>query len=279
MTEKTQGHGYFRKKKWAKGLVSGIAVAGIVAFSAGSAFADEAVQPESKNDNNIYATQAGKATGNQSVAIDNGAVTKAAEKAKEAGVNVSETQIVDKGTDTTAPKLEQSKSEIKQDQDKQVKELEEATTKQVENNTAFNEAQKAIQANNQFVADEKAKHEGETTVTVTNDSSTATDGSADQNKKATQTAKQVLSDNKKAVADYLVEKGNYDTTVEQATALNKAVESASEQLKKEKVDVKVVTRTVSSVAEVEALKKQNDQAIATAKGKVELNKALMAAYT
>ena len=279
MTEKTQGHGYFRKKKWAKGLVSGIAVAGIVAFSAGSVFADEAVQPESKNDNNIYATQAGKATGSQSVAIDNGAVTKAAEKAKEAGVNVSETQIVDKGTDTTAPKLEQSKSEIKQDQDKQVKELEEATTKQVENNTAFKEAQKAIQANNQFVADEKAKHEGETTVTVTNDSSTATDGSADKNKKATQTAKQVLSENQQAVTKYQDEKSKYDATVEQATALNKAVESASEQLKKEKVDVKVVTRTVSSVAEVEALKKQNDQAIAAAKGKVELNKALMAAYT
>ena len=203
MAEKTQGHGYFRKKKWAKGLVSGIAVAGIVAFSAGSVLADEAVQPESKNDNNAYAKQAGKTTGSQSVAIDNGAVTKAAEKAKEAGVNVSETQIVDKGTDTTAPKLEQSKSEIKQDQDKQVKELEEATTKQVENNTAFKEAQKAIQANNQFVADEKAKHEGETTVTVTNDSSTATDGSADKNKKATQTAKQVLSDNQQAVTKYL----------------------------------------------------------------------------
>ena len=279
MTEKTKGHGYFRKKKWAKGLASGIAIAGFVAFSAGSAFADEAVQPESKNDNNIYATQAGKATGSQSVAIDNGAVTKAAEKAKEAGVNVSETQIVDKGIDATAPKLEQSKSEIKQDQDKQVKQLEEATTKQVENNTAFKEAQKAIQANNQFVADEKAKHEGETTVTVTNDSSTATDGSADKNKKATQTAKQVLSENQQAVTKYQDEKSKYNATVEQATALNKAVESASEQLKKEKVDVKVVTRTVSSVAEVEALKKQNDQAIATAKGKVELNKALMAAYT
>ena len=279
MTEKTQGHGYFRKKKWAKGLVSGIAVAGIVAFSVGSAFADEAVQPESKNDNNIYATQAGKATGSQSVAIDNGAVTKAAEKAKEAGVNVSETQIVDKGTDTTAPKLEQSKSEIKQDQDKQVKELEEATTKQVENNTAFNEAQKAIQANNQFVADEKAKHEGETTVTVTNDSSTATDGSATQNKKATQTAKQVLSENQQAVSTYLEEKGKYEATVKQATELNQAVETATAELKKSDVTVSVVTRTVSSVAEVEALKKQNDQAIATAKGKVELNKALMAAYT
>ena len=279
MTVKTQGHGYFRKKKWAKGLVSGIAVAGIVAFSAGSAFADEAVQPESKNDNNIYATQAGKATGSQSVAIDNGAVTKAAEKAKEAGVNVSETQIVDKGTDTTAPKLEQSKSEIKQDQDKQVKELEEATTKQVENNTAFKEAQKAIQANNEFVADEKAKHEGETTVTVTNDSSTATDGSATQNKKATQTAKKVLAENQQAVSTYLEEKGKYEATVKQATELNQAVETATAELKKSDVTVSVVTRTVSSVAEVEALKKQNDQAIAAAKGKVELNKALMAAYT
>ncbi len=279
MTEKTQGHGYFRKKKWAKGLVSGIAVAGIVAFSAGSVLADEAVQPESKNDNNTYAKQAGKATGSQPVAIDNSAVTKAASTAKQAGVVVSETPSVDKGTDTTAPKLEQSKSEIKQDQSKQVKELEETTTKQVKNNEAFQEAQEAIHANNQFVADEKAKHEGATTVTVTNDGSTATDGSADQNKKATQTAKQVLSDNQQAVTKYLGEKAKYDATVEQATALNKSVESASEQLKKEKVDVKVVTRTVSSVAEVEALKKQNDQAIATAKGKVELNKALMAAYT
>ena len=279
MTEKTQGHGYFRKKKWAKGLVSGIAVAGIVAFSAGSVLADEAVQPETKNDNNAYAKQAGKTTGSQSVAIDNGAVTKAADNAKKAGVVVSETPSVDKGTDTTSSSLAQSKSEIKQDQDKQVKELEETTTKQVKNNEAFQDAQEAIQANNQFVADEKAKHEGETTVSVTNDSSTATDGSADQNKKATQTAKQVLSDNQQAVTKYLGEKSKYDATVKQATALNKAVESASEQLKKEKVDVKVVTRTVSSVAEVEALKKQNEQAIATAKGKVELNKALMAAYT
>ena len=280
MTEKTKGHGYFRKKKWAKGLVSGIAVAGIVAFSAGSVLADEAVQPESKNDNNAYAKQAGKTTGSlDGVVTDNGVVTKAAGKAKEAGVNVSENQPVDKGTDTTPTKLEQSKSEIKQDQDKQVKELEATTAKQVQNNEAFKEAQEAIHANNKFVADEKAKHEKETTVTVTNDGSTATDGTASKNKEAVTTAKKVLSENKKAVADYLVEKGNYDTTVKQATILNKAVESASEQLKKAKVDVKVVTRTVSSVKEVEALQKKNDQAIAAAKGKVELNKAIMAAYT
>lgn len=279
MTEKTKGHGYFRKKKWAKGLASGIAIAGFVAFSAGSAFADEAVQPESKNDNNMYATQAGKATGSQPVAIDNTAVSKAAEKAKEAGVNVSEGHPVDKGTDTTAPKLEQSKSEIKQDQDKQVKGLEETTIKQVENNTAFKEAQEAIQANNQFVADEKAKHEGATTVTVTNDGSTATDGSAAQNKKATQTAKQVLSENQQAVTKYLGEKSKYDATVKQAAILNQAVEAAATDLKKQDVTVNVVTRTVSSVAEVEALQKKNEQAIATAKGKIELIKALLDAYS
>lgn len=279
MTEKTKGHGYFRKKKWAKGLASAIAIAGFVSFSAGSAFADEAVQPESKNDNNMYATQAGKATGSQPVAIDNTAVSKAAEKAKEAGVNVSEGHPVDKGTDTTAPKLEQSKSEIKQDQDKQVKGLEETTTKQVQNNEAFKGAQEAIHANNQFVADEKAKHGGETTVSVTNDSSTATDGTADQNKKATQTAKQVLSDNQQAVTKYLGEKSKYDATVKQATILNQAVETADTELKKQGVTVNVVTRTVSSVAEVEALQKQNEQAIATAKRKVELNKALLDAYS
>ena len=279
MTEKTKGHGYFRKKKWAKGLASAIAIAGFVSFSAGSAFADEAVQPESKNDNNMYATQAGKATGSQPVAIDNTAVVTAAEKAKEAGVNISENQAVDKRTDTTAPKLEQSKSEIKQDQDKQVQELEATTTKQVKNNEAFQEAQEAIHANNQFVADEKAKHEGATTVTVTNDSSTATDGTADKNKKATQTAKQVLSDNQQAVTKYLGEKSKYDATVKQATILNQAVETAATGLKKQDVTVNVVTRTVSSVAEVEALQKQNEQAIATAKGKVELNKALLDAYS
>ena len=279
MTEKTQGHGYFRKKKWAKGLVSGIAVAGIVAFSAGSVLADEAVQPEIENDNNMYATQAGKATGSQSVVIDNTAVTKAASTAKQAGVVVSETSSIDKGTNTTSSSLEQSKAEIKQDQTKQIKALEETTAKQVENNTAFKEAQQAIQANNQFVADEKGKHEGSTTVTVTNDGSTATDGTATQNKKATQTAKKVLAENQQAVSTYLEEKGKYEATVKQATELNQAVETTTVELKKSDVAVSVVTRTVSSVAEVEALKKLNDQAIATAKGEVELNKAIMAAYT
>ena len=60
------------------------------------------------------------------------------------------------GTNTTSSSLEQSKAEIKQDQTKQIKALEETTEKQVQNNEAFKEAQEAIQANNSFVATEKA---------------------------------------------------------------------------------------------------------------------------
>lgn len=212
------------------------------------------------------------------VAIDNSAVTKAADKAKQAGVVVSETSSIDKGTNTTSSSLEQSKAEIKQDQTKQIKALEETTEKQVQNNEAFKEAQEAIQANNSFVATEKGKHEQSTTVTVTNDGSTATDGTATQNNKATQTAKKVLAGNQQAVSTYLEEKGKYEATVKQATELNQAVEAAAIDLEKKDVTVKVVTRTVSSIAEVEELKKQNDKAIATAKSKVELNKAIMAAY-
>ncbi|WP_157783297.1 hypothetical protein, partial [Streptococcus agalactiae] len=84
-TNNTKGHGYFRKKKWAKGLASGIALAGAVAFSSGAVFADETTssapieaepqavvtQPESTNDNNVYAAQANTSAGTQAVAIDN----------------------------------------------------------------------------------------------------------------------------------------------------------------------------------------------------------------
>ncbi|WP_032459656.1 hypothetical protein, partial [Streptococcus agalactiae] len=71
----TKGHGYFRKKKWAKGLVSGIAITGAVVFSSGAVFADETTssapiepqavvtQPESTNDNNVYAAQANTSAG------------------------------------------------------------------------------------------------------------------------------------------------------------------------------------------------------------------------
>lgn len=286
----TKGHGYFRKKKWAKGLVSGIAITGAVVFSSGAVFADETTssapiepqpvvtQPESTNDNNVYAAQANTSTGTQTVVIDNSTVEAAAQTATEIGVAVTKEATVDQGTDTNTVDLNASKSEIKADQDQQIKKIEAATQTQADNNAAYNEAQAAIDANNDFVEDATAKHEKDTRVTVTTDNSTATDGSAAKNKQAVETAKKILTTNQTAVQTYIGEKAVYDATVAQATTLNHAVEAATLELKNKGVTVTTTAKVVSTVAEVKALRKQNEEAIATANQQVTLNTAILAAY-
>lgn len=295
MTQTTKGHGYFRKKKWAKGLASGIALAGVVTFSAGMASADEVeapaanptvaqetpivpTQPESTNDNNAYATHAGKVIGTQTVAVDNSAVVDVANTATETGVAVTKDQTVDKGVPTNTTDLNQAKADIKSDQDKQVKAIETATQKQADNNTAYQEAKTAIEANNNYVAKAKADFEKDTNVTVANDSQTATDGSSAANKQAKSVAEQTLSQNKKAVDIYVNQKAIYDATIAQATTLNQDIEAAANELKAKGVMVNTTAKVVHSVEEVEALQKQNEAAIASANKQVQLNTAILAAY-
>ena len=290
-TNNTKGHGYFRKKKWAKGLVSGIALAGAVAFSSGAVLADEVTspvteseattvvtQPESTNDNNAYAAQANTSTGTQPVAIDNSTVEAAVQTATETGVAVTKEATVDQGTDTNSTDLDASKADIKSDQEKQVKEIKAATQTQADNNAAYSEAQGAIDANNDFVEDAKGKHEKDTTVTVTTDGSTATDGSAAKNKQATEVAKKTLKGNQESVKTYELNKATYDATVAEAKTLNQAVESAANALKDKGVTVTTTEKVVTSVAEVEALRKQNEAAIASAEKQITLNTAILAAY-
>ena len=290
-TNNTKGHGYFRKKKWAKGLVSGIALAGAVAFSSGAVLADEVTspvteseattvvtQPESTNDNNAYAAQANTSTGTQPVAIDNSTVEAAVQTATETGVAVTKEATVDQGTDTNSTDLDASKADIKSDQEKQVKEIKAATQTQADNNAAYSEAQGAIDANNDFVEDAKGKHEKDTTVTVTTDGSTATDGSAAKNKQATEVAKKTLKGNQESVKTYELNKATYDATVAEAKTLNQAVESAANALKDKGVTVTTTEKVVTSVAEVEALRKQNEAAIASAEKQITLNTVILAAY-
>ena len=290
-TNNTKGHGYFRKKKWAKGLVSGIALAGAVAFSSGAVLADEVTspvteseattvvtQPESTNDNNAYAAQANTSTGTQPVAIDNSTVEAAVQTATETGVAVTKEATVDQGTDTNSTDLDASKADIKSDQEKQVKEIKAATQTQADNNAAYSEAQGAIDANNDFVEDAKGKHEKDTTVTVTTDGSTATDGSAAKNKQATEVAKKTLKGNQESVKTYELNKATYDATVAEAKTLNQAVESAANALKDKGVTVTTTEKVVTSVAEVEALRKQNEATIASAEKQITLNTAILAAY-
>lgn len=286
-----KGYGYFRKKKWAKGLVSGIVLAGAVTFSSVAVLADEVTspvsgteattvvrQPESTNDNNAYAAQANTSVGTQAVAIDNSAVETAVQTATETGVAVTKEATVDQGMDTNTTDLNASKAEIKVDQDQQVKKIEAETQTQADNNAAYNEAQATIDANNDFVEDATAKHEKDTRVTVTTDNSTATDGSAAKNKRAVETAKKILTTNQTAVQTYIGEKAVYDATVAQATALNHTVEAATLELKNKGVTVTTRAKVVSAVAEVEALQKLNEEAIATANQQVTLNTAILAAY-
>ena len=288
-TNNTKGHGYFRKKKWAKGLVSGIALAGAVAFSSGAVLADEVTspvteseattvvtQPESTNDNNAYAAQANTSTGTQPVAIDNSTVEAAVQTATETGVAVTKEATVDQGTDTNSTDLDASKADIKSDQEKQVKEIKAATQTQADNNAAYSEAQGAIDANNDFVEDAKGKHEKDTTVTVTTDGSTATDGSAAKNKQATEVAKKTLKGNQESVKTYELNKATYDATVAEAKTLNQAVESAANALKDKGVTVTTTEKVVTSIAEVEALRKQNETAATSASNQVASNNAILA---
>ena len=181
MTLKEQGKGYFRKSK-AYGLVCGIALAGALVFSAGNVSADEVttptasqpstkqadVQPASSEANNSYADQANTSTAAQEVAVDNSSVKTAVDDAKQAGVGVTQDTTQDKGTPTNTADLNQAKAEIAQDQAQQVAAIKQAQATQEANNTAYNGAQTAIKANNDFVCDLVQDHGSETTVSVSN---------------------------------------------------------------------------------------------------------------
>ncbi len=117
-------------------------------------------------------------------------------------MNVSETQIVDKGNRYHSSKLEQLSLRLKIRTKLKSRNLKKRL-KQVENNTAFNEAQKEIQANNQFVADEKPSMKGKQLSQWRMTDSTATDDSSRQKtKKATQTNEAGSCEDQQAVTKY-----------------------------------------------------------------------------
>lgn len=290
-TNNTKGHGYFRKKKWAKGLVSGIALAGAVAFSTGAVLADEvtspssgtetttvATQPESINENNAYAEQANTSTGAQTVTVDNSAVEMAVQTATETGVVVTKEATVDQGTDTNSTDLDASKATIKADQEKQIKEIKAATQTQAENNVVYSEAQGAIDANNNFVEDAKVKHEKETTVNVVTDQSTSTDGSAIKNKQSKEIAERILKENQDKVATYELKKSVYDAILSKSKELKESVDSAAIELKNKGVTVTTSTQAVYSAADVEVLQAQNNTYISKANSEKAAVDALLAQY-
>lgn len=173
-TKTTKGRGFFRKSK-AYDLVCGIALTGALVFT-GQAHADEvttptystaatelvastqevpavATQPTSTNDNDAYAKQANTSTGTETVAVDNSAVESVVKEAQDTGVAVSQDDTQDQGTPTTSAELDTAKEAIKADQNKQVEAIKATVAQQAQNNTAYEAAQSAITANNDYVAD------------------------------------------------------------------------------------------------------------------------------
>ena len=297
-TKTTQGHGFFRKSK-AYGLVCGIAL-GTLVF-AGQAHADEvttptnttaatelvastqetpavATQPASTNDNDAYAKQANTSTGTETVAVDNSAVESAVKEAQDTGVAVSQDATQDQGTPTTSAELDTAKETIKADQDKQVEAIKATTTQQAQNNTAYEAAQSAITANNDYVADAQKTYEADTTVSVTTNTATATDGTAKANNEAKKVADSTLDSNKKAVETYVADKKVYDATVASAKTLNDAIEAASTELKKSGATVITSSQVVHTVDEVNTLTTSNNQKIAEAQAKIKENNAKQEAY-
>ena len=281
MTLIEQGKGYFRKSK-AYGLVCGIALAGALAFSAGNVSADEVttptdsqpsteqanVQPASSKANNSYADQANTSTAAQEVAVDNSSVKTAVDDAKQAGVEVAQDAKQDKGTPTNTAGLNQAKAEIAQDQAQQVDAIKQAQATQKANNTAYNDAQTAIKANNDYVSQQVQDHGSETTVTVSNNNSTATDGTAQANQQATKIAQEQLSENKRNTDSYVAAFKRYQNTVARANEVNQALDGAITDLKNRSVTVTVKDQVVNTVEEVEALNARNQAAIQAANDKV-----------
>ena len=291
MTLKEQGKGYFRKSK-AYGLVCGIALAGALIFSAGNVSADEVttptdsqpstkqadVQPASSEANNSYADQANTSTAAQEVAVDNSSVKTAVDDAKQAGVGVTQDATQDKGTPTNTADLNQAKAKIAQDQAQQVDAIKRAQATQEANNTAYNGAQTAIKANNDYVSQQVHDHGSETTVTVSNNNSTATDGTAQANQQAKKIAQEQLSENKRNTDNYVAAFKRYQDTVARANEVNQALDGAITDLKNKSVTVTVKDQVVNTVEEVEALNARNQAAIQAANDKVEVNRAVLRAY-
>ena len=148
------GHGFFRKKKWAKGLASGIALGAVVTIS-GVAYADDATntvetQPEvtvvsdsnatnladAKADNSQEHTdltnQSGEQTGQLTETVTSDGLDQSVSDAKEAGVEVSTGDIVTHDSLSDAQADLNSQTETVNKVTETQKEVEAATTSATE---------------------------------------------------------------------------------------------------------------------------------------------------
>lgn len=251
------GHGFFRKSK-AYGLICGIALG--LAFLGGHVSADE-VTPQTTGTATMVTVAPTEGTTSetepvapsvantvetpvealhpevteqtQEVPVDNAAVDAAVTNAEAAGVSVTQGETQDYGVATTPEELANTQAAIAKDQDNQVKNLEEVTKQQEAINTAYEEAKTAVDANNAFVNDTLKTYDGDGhlgQITVTENTATATDGSASANQAAKALAEETLQANQKALSNYLKAIDDYQATKTQLGISEVAIAQAKQQL-------------------------------------------------
>lgn len=260
------GHGFFRKSK-AYGLVCGIALG--LAFLGGQVSADEitttsSVAPVTEvtttssvaateevantNINTVEAMHTDVTENTTDVAIDNSSVESAVTNAENAGVEVSNSGINDYGVATTTDELTEAETAIKADQENQVKNLTEVTEKQNANNDAYNELKDTVDENNGFVEDAKSQFEnaGVGNLTIEDDKSTLTNGSAEANIEANKTAEATLEANRTALSNYLKAVENYNLVKSQNNVSKQAIEEAKQKLQSARQEVLSLADSTSS---------------------------------
>lgn len=123
--EKIKGHGYLRKTK--VGLASGIVLGATLLFGAGIASADEVTAPSSGN------VASAQTNDTKDVVVDNG-LTKVAEEAEKAGLQVEKEPTKNIGTANTEPEAKELQKKAEAEVDAQKNTIQEAQKKFVEEN-------------------------------------------------------------------------------------------------------------------------------------------------
>lgn len=194
---KSKGCGYFRKKKWAKGLVSGIVVSGVLAFSSAVVLADE---------NTVSVTQTQVTT----TASQN--LKEAVSNAEAAGVIVNQTTTQTVTSQTTADidytkQTEEINSVTKQQQDINQANAQ-ISAKNIELQTAAQDASSVAKGNNESVAQAQTDYPN---ATVTEKSIDYGDGTSVSDY---QSGKMQVNDvnkaNQTAILEYAAKKAEVD---------------------------------------------------------------------
>ncbi|MGT2749296.1 antigen I/II family LPXTG-anchored adhesin [Streptococcus orisasini] len=225
---------------------------------------EKQANPSSQAENSQ--AQAGQIEGELPVEVPTTDVDKAAEEAKNAGVNVIQDETVDKGTVKTAEEAAQKETEIKDDYAKQAEEIKK-TTDQYKADVAANQAEtNRINAENQAKKEQYEKDLAAHNAEVARINEANAKAKADYEAKLAQYQKDladVQKNNADNEADYQAKKLAYETELARVQKANADAKAAYEKAVAENT-----ARNQAIAAANEAIKQRNAKAKADYEAKL-----------